>query len=325
MNGLSDTFLLQYKGKLKIEEAGSYKFKLSTAAGLGSLIIDNKEIAFFKSPSGEATTTLPAGELPFELRYSKSMDWAKPSIGLSIAGPGIREFIISDQNGIGSEPVDPILINAATNTVLRSFIDIPQKRIVHAVSVGSPEGTHYTYDPENGAIVQVWHGGFLDATPMWHERGDGSSRAMGSVEYIDLPAINITTLQNPGVTWKADTTGTGFRPNGYRLDQSDRPTFRYTVYGRPVQDSVWLPASGGISRQISFGDDRQGTANEFVFRVAVSDSIVSNGDNLFTIGDKQWYIRVNDDQDTKLSVRTIGTRRELLATCKKQLRYTIIF
>ena len=238
MNGLNDTFLLQYKGTIKIEEGGAYQFKLFTAAGLGSLVINNKEIAYFTRPFGEAVATLPAGELPFELRYSKSMDWAKPSISLSIAGPGIREFSISDQNGTVGEPVDPILINAGTNTVLRSFIDIPQKRIVHAVSVGSPEGTHYTYDPENGAIVQAWHGGFLDATPMWHERGDGSSRALGSIVYIDPPSINITTSDIPGNAWKADTTGTGFRPNGYRLDQADRPIFRYTVYGQPVQDSI---------------------------------------------------------------------------------------
>ena len=42
------------------------------------------------------------------------------------------------------------------------------------MNVGSNKGLHYTYDMDHGNMVQLWRGEFLDATPMWHDRGDGS-------------------------------------------------------------------------------------------------------------------------------------------------------
>ena len=81
------------------------------------------------------------GDLPFELVYAKIFDYAKPALTLAIAGPGVREFIISDGNVPSANPVDPILIHAAVNTVLRSFIHLDTVRITHAVSVESTENT----------------------------------------------------------------------------------------------------------------------------------------------------------------------------------------
>src|SRR5690606_40264131 len=73
-------------------------------------------------------------------------------------------------------PPDPILVNAQVNTTLRSFMDIPAgPRVVHAISTGHPERIHYTYDLDHGNLFQVWRGGCLDATPMWNNRGNGTS------------------------------------------------------------------------------------------------------------------------------------------------------
>ncbi len=84
---------------------------------------------------------------------------------------------------------------------------------MHAVSVGSPSNLHYTYDLEKGTVLQVWRGEFLDATPMWHDRGDGSSRPRGSVTLLgDDMLLGKTNGQSK---WVADTTGSGYRPKGY--------------------------------------------------------------------------------------------------------------
>jgi hypothetical protein len=100
--------------------------------------------------------------------------------------------LLSDANVSNNDPVDPILINATSNTILRSFSDLPGGiRVTHGVNVGSPEQVHYTYDLDKGMIVQIWRGGFLDATPMWHDRGDGSSRPAGSVQYLGKPVPGI--------------------------------------------------------------------------------------------------------------------------------------
>src|SRR5690606_34418319 len=118
------------------------------------------------------------------------------------------------------------------NTTLRSFMDIPGgPRVVHAISAGHPEHVHYTYDLDHGSLFQVWRGDFLDATPMWYNRGNGTSTVLGSRIVLGTPGLTIGKLASATDAWPADTAGSGYRPRGYVLNQRDLPTFRYDIYG----------------------------------------------------------------------------------------------
>ncbi|UJH90688.1 hypothetical protein LZ575_18260 [Antarcticibacterium sp. 1MA-6-2] len=124
--------------------------------------------------------------------------------------------------------------------------------ITHAVSVGNPKQLHYTYDLNRGAIVQLWRGGFLDATPMWYSRGNGTSRPQGSILHLGEPTRSLGKLSSPQQEWAADTTGSNFRNLGYKLDENDMPTFRYSIYGVKVEDVArLLDGANGIQRKIS--------------------------------------------------------------------------
>ena len=187
-----------------------------------------------------------------ELYVNKRDGWLQPVLGLWVAGPGFREV---PYHSLGSTLAgggnDPILVNADNNTVLRSFMDIrpaPNKRerVVHAVSVGSPTGLHYTYDMEKGAVFQVWRGEFLDATPMWQDRGDGSSRPRGSVNFLgDMPLLAKTSG-----TWPTDTSGSSYRTRGYELDANDVPTFRYDAFGTTVTDRTSVVDGKYLQREV---------------------------------------------------------------------------
>lgn len=320
LNNLPDTFMLRYTGTLKVKEPGEYSFNLFAAAGQGLLKINNQVLTTFGRRSRGVKATLPAGDLPFELLYSKFLDWAKPSIGLTVAGPGIREYLISDANSAASEPVDPILVEANQNTLLRSFMDIPNRRIVHAVSVGSPLGIHYTYDMDNAAIAQVWRGNFLDATPMWHERGDGSSRPTGSVLLLGKPALNIGRLSSPTAIWKSDTTGIGFRPKGYVLDGENRPVFKYNIHGTIVSDSIRvLENNQGIVRQITI----QNPANDLYLRLAEASTIEDLGNGTYLLDDKSYYLKLDDG--AKPIIRDAGNRKELIIPVQNKIKYAILF
>lgn len=322
LNNLPDTFMLRYTGTLKVKEPGEYRFNLFTAAGLGLLKINNKVVAPFGRRNGAINVNLPAGDSPFELLYSKFLDWAKPSIGLAVAGPGIREYLISDANSYSGDPVDPILVEAPQNTLLRSFIDIPNRRIVHAVSVGTPSGIHYTYDMDNGAIAQVWRGGFLDATPMWHERGDGSSRPTGSVLLLGKPSLNIGLLSASTASWKTDTSGTGFRPKGYVLDAENRPVFKYMIYGTTVSDSIRvLENNKGITRQISI----QNPVRDLYVRVAEAGSIEDAGNGMYLLDDKSYYLKLEDGGGAQPVIRDANNRKELIIPVQSKIKYSILF
>ena len=321
INNLPDTFILRYTGILKVAESGEYNFNLFTTAGRGSLTINNQKLNT-TGRRGTNVVALPAGDLPFELVYFKMMDWGKPALGLAIAGPGIREFMISDANNLSIEQTDPILVDAPVNTLLRSFMDIPGMRIVHAVSVGSPEGLHYTYDMDNSTLVQIWRGGFLDATPMWHERGDGSSRPTGSKQLFGKPVLNIERLSSANSPWKTDTTGTGFRPKGYELDEKDRPVFHYFIYGFYVSDAAQvLENRQGISREISVLNP----SGDLFVRLAASKTIEDKGNGLYLLDDKSYYLRIENADGEKAFVRDADDKKELLIPIKSKIKYTILF
>ncbi len=328
---IPNEFLIRYTGTLRVAEPGEYRFNLDAIGGGGMLKINNQTVVSPGAGYGHANgkITLPKGDVPFELLYSKFVDWAKPALGLAVAGPGIREYALSDGVGSNGEEVDPIIVETPTNTILRSFMDIPadkstqgkRLRVVHAISVGSPELIHYTYDLDKGALVQVWRGSFLDATPMWHDRGDGSSRPTGMVERMGSPMLFLTKLASPQANWIADTTGSGYRPKGYILDTEDRPTFRYQSYGSSIDDKIRvLEAGKGIQREITVTSP----ASDLYARLAsgTSISLVDNG--MYLVDDQQ-YVRIDDVAGAKPTIRDSNGRQELIVPVKGKVVYSILF
>lgn len=323
VNTIPNEFLIRYTGTLRVKEAGAYNFNLSTPGGRGSLKIKEQTVVpIGGSGKGTGKVTLPAGEFPFELLYSKFLDFAKPALGLAVSGPGIREYVATDANIVSQEDVDPILINAPVNTILRSFVDVDTVRVTHAVNVGSPQQVHYTYDMDNGMIVQLWRGGFLDATPMWHSRGDGSSKPVGMVQRFGKPMLAIERLGSANTSWSTDTTGTGYRPKGYVLDDSDRPAFRYMIYNNMVSDVTRvLPGNQGIHREITV----QNPANDLYLRLAEGSNIEPVSDDLYLINDKSYYLRIDDAGKAKPVIRNTNGRKEIVIPIQNKVSYSILF
>lgn len=319
---LANEFLLKYNGIIHVPAAGEYTFKLSVPGGKGALRINGVQAAQASNFRGSGTTTLPAGDLPFEIFYTKNVDWAKAALGLTVSGPEIREYLLSDGNVSSNDAVDPILINATENMVLRSFTDVPGGiRVTHGVGVGSTEQLHYTYDMDKGMIVQIWRGGFLDATPMWHERGDGSSKPAGSVQYLGKPAPGVAKLATADAAWPADTLATGYKPKGYTLDADGRPAFKYVLYGATVSDaSTVLPGGQGLHREVSINSPAAG----MFFRLAQGDKIELLKNGYYTVDDK-YYIRLDENTEAKPVIRTSGGMQELVSPIQKKLTYSIIF
>jgi hypothetical protein len=201
-------------------------------------------------------------------------------------------------------------------------MDIPGTRITHAVSVGTPEGVHYTYDMDNGAIVQAWRGGFLDATPMWHERGDGSSRPSGSLQLFGKPLLTVARLSSSAAPWTVDTVATGFRPKGYRLDSQERPVFRYNIYGVTVNDAIQVSDNkGGLSREITI----ENPSDNLYIRLGESKIIEDAGNGLYLLNDKSYYLKIDDAGGAQAIIRDQNGKKELLVPVKTKLKYSILF
>ncbi|WP_229969495.1 3-keto-disaccharide hydrolase [Pontibacter harenae] len=323
LNAKAKQYLIRYRGTFVAKEPGEYTFNITTPGGSGMVRVNGEEATPMRYWNGGGSVNLPAGEVPFELLYSKYMDWAQPALVLQVSGPGLREFLISDKEVGLADVVDPILVDVKERPVLRSFIDLPgNKRVTHAVSVGSPTDLHYTYDMDHGTIVQLWRGGFLDATPMWHERGDGSSKALGSVQHLAMPVLTIAHLASAQDAWAPDTAGSSFKPKSYRLNKKSEPTFSYQVYGATVQDAISVIENGqGLRRELTV----QNPAANLYARLVEGDKIEDAGKGMYVVDGKAYYVRLDDAAGAKPVVRTSAGRQELLVPVREKLVYSILF
>jgi hypothetical protein len=190
------------------------------------------------------------------------------------------------------------------------------KRIVHAISVGNKENVHFTYNLDNGALFQIWKGNFLNTTPMWQDRGDGSSRPMGSLTLLgDAPLVAM--LETPDKVWgNADAT---FRTRGYELDENGQPTFKYDIQGARVSDKI-VPVEDGrmLKRDIAVS----GAVSNLYARLASAETISKNTDGTFNIGDGSYMIKVDSGN---ASIRNISGRQELIVPIGEKISYSIIW
>lgn len=320
-----NNFGVKYAGKINVPEAGKYTFT-TVHGGNTQMKINGQEL--FKngwlwsgSDGRKATVELPAGNVPFELYYWKTDGWLQPSLGLYAESETIRKQPLHvASSSLVASPIPQITLAANEPTILRSFMDIQEndkaKRIVHAVSVGSNESLHYTYDLDNASVFQVWRGGFLNTAFMWYDRGDGSAKPLGGLLSLsDDPAI--LQLSTPETAWgKADAS---YRPRGYELDEEGQPTFLFDLYGTSISDKTTPNTDGKyLTRTIV---PKSLLPNTYV-RLAVNKTIIKNTDGSFTVGDGNYYIKLNEGS---ASIRTSNGNQELIAPLGSKLSYSIIW
>jgi hypothetical protein len=137
--------------------------------------------------------------------------------------------------------------------------------------------------------VQVWRGGFLDATPMWNDRGDGSSKPLATPIFF-----GISPNLYKGSKKTIDTIGTGYKPVSYVLDDADIPTFTYMIYGLEVIDKTYPEGGKMLRRDIAF------KAENINFTIVENSQIEKISEGLFAINDKSYFIKINDGLDVKI-------------------------
>jgi len=325
LSNAENEFAVKYVGKINVPDTGKYTF---TAVHGGNTQLKINGVDAFKNGwlnSGESRQTiieLPAGDVDFEMYYWKADGWLAPALGLYAESATIRKQALHYANStLVANPTSPIMLSPTTEPVVfRSFMDIREgekgKRVVHAVSVGNKENIHYTYDLDNAALFQIWKGGFLNTTPMWNDRGDGSSKPMGSLTALgDAPLLNV--LGSATASWsELDAT---YRPRGYELDEAGHPTFKYDYAGLNVSDKS-IPSEDGkmFRREIVV----KGSSANLYARLAVAQNITKLSDGMYIIGENSYYIKVIEGTP---SIRESAGMKELVLPVGEKITYSIIW
>jgi len=242
-----------YAGNITVPEDGTYTFTISFTGG-GIFTLNNQKLVDLQRADGyvnqKSSITLKAGSYPFEIYNFKDASWMAPRLGLSVESASSYKQTLNAFNSFppDDEPTSPILITPGSEPrLLRAFLDFKndyRQRLTHTIGVGDPSGTHYVYDMKSGNLVCVWHGKFVDATPMWHERGDGSFKPLGAVQYLfnnePLAYLSSATEEFPVMVQETQLSNTLYKGKGYQIGEAtSRPDFLYTYDGIEVTDKIY--------------------------------------------------------------------------------------
>ncbi len=291
----SNNYIIEYKAKIEAPTEGKYTFHYqmsgNTLVKVNGKAVTKNNWSTAADPA-EVTVELTKGTHSLEIINNKRDAWLKPAIGLWISGPGFRKIPFhSIGSMLASKQSDPILVHADKPIALRSFMDfkkIPEDenhRVVHAISVGHPSGLHYTYDMDNASLVQAWRGDFLDATPMWENRGDGSSRPLGKA----LPlGVDFLVNKSPAEgSWIADSSGSGYKPLGYKMMEYGLPTFMFNAFGASATDEIRVKDGKTLERTLTFEKAPSG----LMAKIADGSKIEKVSGDLYTVGDKAYFVK----------------------------------
>jgi hypothetical protein len=323
-----------YTGNLTVSADGDYKFILAYTGG-ARLVINNQQLVNYQSGDGwrgdNAAITLKAGTYPFEIYNFKNASWMPPRLGLYLETSGTPKPLHAfNSYPPDDNPVSPILIDPGSSPrLLRAFLDFKgdyKQRLTHTIGVGDPSGTHYVYDLKSGNLVCVWHGKFVDATPMWHERGDGSFKPQGAVQYLfnnePLAFLAAPNDAFPMMMKETQVSNTPYKGKGYTIeDGTGRPVFMYTYEGIEAEDKVYPDDNNRmITHEVTLKN--RGTKAGLYYKLAEGNDITPLSDGLYAI-DKQFYIKAGTG--VQPTIREVNGKKELITTIDNSIKYSIIW
>jgi len=324
---------VSYKAELNVPQDGTYQFQLAHTGG-GRLVINNQQLTDLQRADAYSdewvTVALKAGKVPVEIYNYKDASWMPPRLGLTVKSATTYPQAL---HAFGSfppdeNPVSPIYINAASEPrLLRAFLDFKgdrAQRLTHTIGVADPSGTHYVYDLKSGNLVCVWHGAFVDATPMWHDRGDGSFRPRGAAQYLfnNQPLAFLPSQSDPfPVIQREDLVKeTEHRGKGYELDAGHRPIFKYTYQGLDVEDKIYPDDQNrAITHEVNIKN--RGTKTGLYYKLGEGSAIAQMPDGSYAV-DQQYYIKVAGGQPV---IRQVNGKQELIVAVDNAVKYSVIW
>lgn len=302
-----NNYALTYEGTLVVNKADTYQIEFIHNGG-GVLSIDGEVLVDEQFPDlkKEHTLTkqLDKGSYSLVIHNYKTLGWVPPRLALTFQGTNTHktDFHTAGSDGVYRRIPSPILVDPEARPKLhRGFYPAPKDKLYsHTIAVGDPTGLHYVFDLESATIVAASRGPFIDATPMWHNRGNGTFTLRGSAQQLSAHSlfkeVEVKNTETPLLVQK-----------GYTLDsESGRPTFRYAYQGTTY--TITLEPDPAAKRLLchiaASGDD----AKEVVpLRIAEGDSIEELSDTRYIVGDRTFYIDIIEGPKPTIKSATAGS------------------
>ncbi|MBY5960137.1 DUF1080 domain-containing protein [Membranicola marinus] len=333
------------KGKIHVPKSGDYYFNLMLAwipddgpdgpNGGGQLVIGDTCVISMDGSrrNGYGTINLEPGSYDLNLKYYKSFRYGyayKNDLLLGVEGPQISFSHLNAPVNFNVDHSYNKIIRKSKGEIVtqRGFYNDEGDVKTHAVAVGFPGGVSYSYDLDEGKLLSVWHGGFINATGMWNHRG--STQLMipnGSVIGLDL----VGTFRKKSDIASNQTMDEVNVPDylGYKVGTDDLPIYKYAMDEGILFDRIrYLEKGRGLRREIVFENYPDNQHFDFMITSQKSFKKLPNG--LYMVGDKDYYIQFDNGIVPKLMEKNNGTVEVILPTNssdegEKVVGYSIIW
>jgi len=288
----ADPIALRYEGTIHIPVSGTYRFDAtldwisgdphwsSHSIGGALLRIADQEVLKHdrNQPSVYGDVFLNEGTYPFSFGYFKAIGWGPPQVSLSVEGPSTRTSpLLQPLQGAPAAERIPITVGNEPMP-LRGFIVHRGIKHTHSMAIGNPNGIHYSLDLSTASLLHAWRGPFVDAAPMWHNRGH---------DQTILPLGSLLTFSGHSIIETTEDINLQF--TGYRL--TPHPVFTYSLGDAVLEDHIQTQGEApGFLRMLIL----TGYTNEPIWlRVAVSDQIDAVNDRRYAIDGFTWYVETD--------------------------------
>jgi len=326
--GDEDNYALIFSGAFVIPETDDYTFSVGYTGGV-KFVLNNETVVENLSSSAQGnnsqTLKLDPGTYPFTIYNYKSAEWRASRLGLSLKGNKSNRKTFNQYDSYPEKPssVSPIFVDAEKKPrLLRAFVSFEgKKKLSHTIGVGSPNGLNYVYDLNSANLIGVWRGEFVNATPMWHNRGNATFEPRGAVQwtFLNQPLAELSSEQSP---FPDQADFADFKPQGYVLDRNTGlPVFKHTYKGVDIENKVVAdPSETYLIHEVEFSEKN---LSNWYYKVA-DGKIRKMADGSYAINDQQYYVNVLSGQLPK--IRTIDNVQELILPVDgSKIKYEIIW
>ncbi|MFY0652902.1 MAG: DUF1080 domain-containing protein [Cyclobacteriaceae bacterium] len=329
VTGEEDNYAVIYSGSLVVPEKDHYNFIYGYTGGIK---VESNGETFLESLSAsgqgelERSITLPAGTYPFTIYNYKAAAWRAPKLGTFVKASMSNRKSFHQYDSYPDKPssTSPIYVDVEGRPKMhRGFVTFGNDgpKLSHTIAVGTPGGVHYFYDLGTANLIGAWRGNFVDATPMWNRRGNGSFIARGAVQwtFLNQPIAQLASKDSP---FPGKTDLDDFRSKGYQIDESSGlPIFKHLYKGVEVANQIQTDQSNTyITNEVSFS---QSNLVNWYLKLAEGE-VRQMPDGAYAIGGQQYYINVLTGQSPYIR-EVEGVMELVLPVDGSSIKYEIIW
>jgi len=313
-------FAIVYNSTIDVTAPGTYLFELRTDGG-NSLQIDGEQLLENDADTRwwnteTAQVDLSEGSHVVTLTYYRGEDGDPPVLSLLAEGPGIEKHALHMSSAFPANIQNvylPKLIDPEDKPiVMHGFMQMPDRVHPHSAAVGFPGDVHFGIDLNNGSLMKMWKGDFLDVSSMWVGRGGGnlSLNEEAALTFSGAPAMAF--LDSRDTAWPDSLQeNVSFDMHNYRFTDENQLMIKYQMNEIIFEDHMGLHNDGKeLMRTIRITESE--SANNLYVRIAEGDSISELPNGLFQINNKAYLINLGENIKSDSWIRSSGDRVELL-------------